>query len=55
MPRRKELPEALKNRMVEAYTDGECYKKLSKEYGVNVSILRQITYKWKAYSMMSLL
>lgn len=49
----KSFPEALQSHIVEAYSDWEGYKCLSKRFGIHGSIARQIMYKWKTFGMAS--
>lgn len=47
MPRARELPERLRQSIVDAHMSGEGYKVISKRFDVHISTVRQIIYKWK--------
>lgn len=54
MPRSKELSEDLRSKIITAHKSGEGYQKISKRLDVNVSAVRQIVYKWRAFKTTSL-
>uniref|UniRef100_T1E4C8 Transposase n=1 Tax=Crotalus horridus TaxID=35024 RepID=T1E4C8_CROHD len=55
MPRRKELSEDLRSRIVDLHEAGKGYKSISKSLDVHVSTVRQIVYKWRKFSTVTTL
>uniref|UniRef100_A0A8C5LM91 Transposase n=1 Tax=Leptobrachium leishanense TaxID=445787 RepID=A0A8C5LM91_9ANUR len=55
MPRRKELSEDLRSRIVDLHEAGKGYKSISKSLDVHVSMVRQTVYKWRKFSTVATL
>uniref|UniRef100_A0A8C5LME3 Transposase n=1 Tax=Leptobrachium leishanense TaxID=445787 RepID=A0A8C5LME3_9ANUR len=55
MPRRKELSEDLRSRIVDLHEAGKGYKSISKSLDVHVSTVRQTDYKWRKFSTVATL
>uniref|UniRef100_A0A8C5M4E7 Sleeping Beauty transposase HTH domain-containing protein n=1 Tax=Leptobrachium leishanense TaxID=445787 RepID=A0A8C5M4E7_9ANUR len=55
MPRRKELSEDLRSRIVDLHEAGKGYKSISKSLDVHVSTVRQTVYKWRKFSTVATL
>uniref|UniRef100_A0A8C5MAD0 Sleeping Beauty transposase HTH domain-containing protein n=1 Tax=Leptobrachium leishanense TaxID=445787 RepID=A0A8C5MAD0_9ANUR len=55
MPRRKELSEDLRSRIVDLHEAGKGYKSISKSLDVHVSMVRQTIYKWRKFSTVATL
>uniref|UniRef100_A0A8C5Q5S0 Transposase n=1 Tax=Leptobrachium leishanense TaxID=445787 RepID=A0A8C5Q5S0_9ANUR len=55
MPRRKELSEELRSRIVDLHKAGKGYKSISKSLDVHVSTLRQTVCKWRKFSTVATL
>ena len=49
MPRSKELSEKLRRKIIIAHKSEEGYKKITQQFDVNVSTVRQIVYKWRYF------
>uniref|UniRef100_A0A8C5P6E3 Transposase n=1 Tax=Leptobrachium leishanense TaxID=445787 RepID=A0A8C5P6E3_9ANUR len=55
MPRRKELSEDLRSRIVDLHEAGKDYKSISKSLDVHVSMVRQTVCKWRKFSTVATL
>lgn len=49
MVRSKELSEAFRKKIVDAYESGKGFQKISKEYKISHSTVRKIVYKWRTF------
>ncbi|KAK3534511.1 hypothetical protein QTP86_016580 [Hemibagrus guttatus] len=49
MVRSKELSEAFRKKIVDAYESGKEYKKISKEFVISHSIVQKIIYNWRTF------
>lgn len=49
MPRSKELSEAFRKKVIDAYESGKGFKKISKQFEINHSTVRKIIYKWRRF------
>ncbi|XP_063150408.1 adhesion G-protein coupled receptor G6 [Candoia aspera] len=49
MPRLKKLPEAFKNKDIDAYGSGKGFERITKQLGINYSIAWKIIYKWRRF------
>lgn len=55
MPRKKEISEDIKSRVVELHKSGKGYKLISKTLGIHQSTVRQILYKWREHGTVATL
>ncbi len=47
MPRSKEIQEEMRNKIVDMYQPGKCYKAISKALGLQRTMVRAIIHKWR--------
>ncbi len=47
MPRSKEIQEQTRNKIVDVYQSGKCYKAISKALGLQWTTVRAIIHKWR--------
>ncbi|XP_061567605.1 uncharacterized protein LOC133421839 isoform X2 [Cololabis saira] len=50
MPRKNEIPEGVREAVVDLYKEGKGYKVISKSLDIHLSTVRQIIYKWKRFN-----
>ncbi|XP_018090369.1 uncharacterized protein LOC108700862 [Xenopus laevis] len=50
MPRTKEIPEDLRQTVIEAHQAGKGYKTISKEFKLHKSTVRHIVHKWRQFN-----